>query len=140
MPLLAGLLSLLATLFGPSTDPECYALGGLDLRRAQALSEVNMSALRDVYANDVAAARDQRILEQYAARGFRIVGAGMSRGACRVTQRDVDRITLAVTERLTPAWVVSESGDARRLPNDRFTRREVVLTGGDGRWQIASVR
>lgn len=140
MPLLAAWISVLATLFGPAADPECYALGGLDIRRAQALADVSMTELRGVYATDAAASRDLAIVQRYAARGFRVVGATMVRDACRVVQRTDGRVALEVTERLAPAWVVSESGEARRLPRDHSTRRQVVLTGTDGRWQIASVR
>jgi hypothetical protein len=140
MPVLAVWISLLATLLGPADDPECYMLGGLDVARAQALADVNVTDLQRVYASDRAASRDRQVLERYAARGYRIVGAGMIRESCRVIARAPERIELQVSERLAPSWVVSEAGAARRLPRDGSTTRRVILTGGDGRWRIASVR
>lgn len=140
MPVLTVWISLLATLLGPADDPECFILGSLDVARAQALADVNVTDLQRVYATDAAAARDRRVLERYAARGYRIVGAGMIRGACQVVEFDPGRVELAVTERLAPSWVVNAAGEAQRLPTDGFTQRRVVLTGGEGSWRIASVR
>jgi hypothetical protein len=139
MPVFAVWISLLATLLGPADDPECYVLGGLDVARAQALADVNVTDLQRVYASDRAASRDRQVLERYAARGYRIVGAGMIRESCRVVARSSGRVELQVSERLAPSWVVSEAGAARRLPRDGSTTHWVVLTGGDGRWRIASV-
>ena len=139
MPVLAVWISLLATLFGSADDPECYVLGGLDVARAQALADVNVTDLRDVYASDRAAARDRRVLEKYASRGYRIVGAGMIRETCRLIARAPDRVDLEVSERLAPTWVVDDTGESTRLPRDGDTLRRVVLTGGDGHWRIASV-
>ena len=133
-------VSLLATLLGPADDPECYVLGGLDVARAQALADVNVTDLQQVYASDRVASHDRQVLERYAARGYRIVGAGMIRESCRVVARSSGRIELQVTERLAPSWVVSEAGASRRLPRDGSTTRRVVLTGGHGHWRIASVR
>ena len=139
MPVFATLISMLATLFGPATDPECYALGGLDLARAEALADVNLSGLRAVYADRTAAAADARTLRRYAARGYRIVGAGMVRGECRAIRRGAGQVELDVTDRLASAWVVSEDGTARRLPRGGWARHRIVLTGGAGDWKIASV-
>jgi hypothetical protein len=136
----AFLISMLLTLFGPAADPECFALGGLDLARAEALANVNLTELRHVYANPVAAAPDEHILKRYAARGFRIVGAGMVRDECRAVVRAPGRVELDVTERLAPAWAVSETGAQWRLPRDRFSRHRVVLAGSEAGWRIASVR
>lgn len=140
MPVLAVWISLLATLLGPADDPECYILGGLDVARAQALADVNVTALHRVYATRAAAAHDRRMLERYAAEGYRIVGAGMIRGACQVVGREPDRVELAVTERLASAWAVDSMGESRRLPTDGFTERRIVLVSEAGRWRIASVR
>jgi hypothetical protein len=140
MPVFTSLISLLVTLFGSAADPECYALGRLDLARAEALANVNLTDLRAVYADPAGAVRDERMLKRYAARGFRIVGAGMVREECRAVLRAPGRVELDVTERLAPAWAVSEDGQARRLPREQFTRHRVVLQAdGDG-WLIASVR
>jgi hypothetical protein len=133
-------ISLMSTLFVPAADPECYALGGLDVSRAEALADVNVAKLRAVYASPSAASPDERTLKRYAARGFRVVGAGMVRDQCRVVARSSGRVELDVTERLARAWAVSEVGDARRLPRDQFTRHRITLVGGAGRWRIDSVR
>jgi len=140
MPVLALWISLLATLLGPSEDPECYALGGLDVARAQALADVNVRDLQQVYASDRAASHDRRVLERYAARGYRIVGAGMIRESCRVVSRSDERVELQVFERLAPSWVVNDAGETRRLPRDGATSRRVSLIQVDGHWRIASVR
>jgi len=140
MPVFALWISLVTTLFGSGEAPECYALGGLDVARAEALANVDVTDLRAVYADRAAASRDEQILKRYAARGFRIVGAGMIRDECRVVSRTSGRVELDITERMAPAWVVSEGGQARRLPRDRSTRHRVTLIGSDGRWRIASVR
>ncbi len=140
MPVLAVWISLLATLLGPADDPACYVLGGLDVARAQALADVNVTDLQQVYASDRAASRDRQVLERYAARGFRIVGAGMIRDSCRVVARSSGRIELQVSERLAPSWAVSDAGAARRLPRDGSTARRATLTEADGRWRIAWVR
>ena len=139
MPVLAVWVSLLATLLGPADDPECYALGGLDVARAQALADANVTGLQNVYADVTTAMPDQLLLRRYAARGYRIVGAGMIRGSCRVIARSADRVELDVIDRLAPSWVISELGVVTRLPRDGFNRRRVTLTGGPGRWRIASV-
>jgi hypothetical protein len=139
MPVLAVWISLLATLLGPADDPECYALGGLDVARAQALADADVTALQRVYADMASAKRDRSLLQRYGARGYRIVGAVMIRGSCRVVHRSDERVELDVVERLASAWVVSELGKVTRLPRDGFDRHRVVLTGGTGRWRIASV-
>ena len=139
MSLFAVWISLIATLFGAADDPECYALGGLDVARAEALADGNLTDLRSVYVDPGAAAPDAQLLKRYASRGFRVVGAGMIRSECRVVTRTESRVELDVRERLAPAWAVSTTGAATRLPRDQPARRQVVLTGGAGRWRIASV-
>jgi hypothetical protein len=136
----AACVSILATMFGAADDPECYALGGLDVARAQALADVNVAALERVYASDRAAGRDRRVLQRYAARGFRVMGSGMIRSSCRVVVRAPRRVELDVTERMAPSWVVDSVGRTRKLPRDGSSRHLVVLTGGTGRWRVASVR
>lgn len=140
MSVFAVWISLMSTLFGAADDPECYALGGLDVVRAEALADGNLTELRSIYVHAAAAEPDVRLLKRYAARGWRVVGAGMVRHECRVVARAAARVELEVTERLTPAWAVGPTGDAVRLPRDRFSRHRVVLAGGVGRWRIASVR
>jgi len=140
MSIFAVWISLMSTLFGAADDPECYVLGGLDVARAEALADGNLTDLRSLYAQSNAAAPDVRLLKRYAARGLRVVGAGMVRGQCRVVARTSSRVELDVTERLAPAWAVSTAGEIIRLPRDEPSRRRVVLAGGRGDWQIASVR
>ena len=140
MPLFAVWVSLMSTLFGAASDPECYALGGLDVARAEALANGNLTDLRSVYAHAAAAEPDVRLLKRYAARGLRIVGAGMVRGECRVVTRATSRVELDVSERLARSWAVGPTGESVRLPRDEASRHRIVLTGGVGRWQIASVR
>jgi len=140
MSVLAVWISLMSTLLGAASDPECYALGGLDVARAEALADGNMPDLLSVYATHEAAAPDARLLKLYAARGLRIVGAGMVRRECRVVARAASRIELDVTDQLARAWAVAPTGESTRLPQDEISRHRVVLTGGAGRWRIASVR
>jgi len=99
-----------------------------------------MPDLLSVYATHEAAAPDARLLKLYAARGLRIVGAGMVRRECRVVARAASRIELDVTDQLARAWAVAPTGESTRLPQDEISRHRVVLTGGAGRWRIASVR
>ncbi len=140
MSLFAVWISLMSTLFGAADDPECFALGGLDVARAEALADGNLGDLRSVYADSTAAAADARLLKRYAARGLRVVGAGMVRDECRVVARSAARVELDVTERLARTWAVRSTGASTRLPRDETSRHRVVLTGGAGRWRIASVR
>ena len=140
MPVFAVWISLMSTLFGAADDPECYALGGLDVARAEALADGNLTSLRSVYAHSVSAEPDARMLKRYAARGLRIVGAGIVRSECRVVARAAARVELDVSERLAPTWAVGPTGDATKLPRDETSRHRVVLAGGAGRWRIASVR
>ena len=79
MSVFAVWISLMSTLFGAADDPECFALGGLDVARAEALADGNLSDLRSVYADPTAGATDAQLLKRYAARGLRVVGAGMVR-------------------------------------------------------------
>ena len=140
MSVFAVWISLMSTLFGAASDPECYALGGLDVARAEALANGNLTDLRSVYADSAVAAPDVRLLKLYAARGLRVVGAGMVRGECRVVARSASHVELDVTERLAQAWAVAPTGESTRLPRDEVSRHRVVLTGDAGRWRIASVR
>lgn len=140
MSVFAVWVSLMSTLFGAASDPECYALGGLDIARAEALANGNVTDLRSVYADPAAAAPDVRLLKRYAARGLRVVGAGMVRDECRVVERAASRVELDVTERLARTWAVAPTGESIRLPRDEASHQRVVLTGGPGRWRIASVR
>ena len=140
MSVFAVWISLMSTLFGAASDPECYALGALDVARAEALANGNLTELRSVYADSAVAAPDVRLLKLYAARGLRVVGAGMVRGECRVVARSASHVELDVTERLARTWAVGPTGESTRLPRDEVSRHRVVLTGGAGRWQIASVR
>jgi hypothetical protein len=140
MSVFAVWISLLSTLFSAADDPECYALGGLDVARAEALADGNLTELRAVYADSADAQPDARLLKRYAARGLRVVGAGLVRGECRVVARAADRVELDVTEQLAQAWAVGPTDESVRLPRDEVSRHRVVLTGGAGRWRIASVR
>ena len=140
MSVFAVWISLMSTLFGAADDPECYALGGLDVARAEALADGNLTDLRAVYAHPAAAEPDARVLKRYAARGLRVVGAGMVRGECRVVARAATRVELDVTEHLARAWAVGPTDESIRLPRDETSRHRVVLAGGAGRWRIASVR
>ena len=140
MSLFAVWISLMSTLFGAADDPECYALGGLDVTRAEALADGNLTDLRSVYARSAASEPDIRLLKRYAARGFRVVGAGMIRAECRVVARTPSSVELDVTERLAPAWVIGPGDGSIRLPRDETSRHRIVMTGGTGRWRIASVR
>lgn len=140
MSVFAVWISLMSTLFGAASDPECYALGGLDVARAEALANGNLTDLRSVYADSAVAAPDVRLLKRYAARGLRVVGAGLVRGECRVVARSASRVELDVADRLAPAWAVAPSGESTRLPRDEVSRHRVVLTGDAGRWRIASVQ
>lgn len=133
-------ISLMSSLFSAADDPECYALGGLDVARAEALADGNLTDLRSVYAHAAAAEPDARVLKRYAARGLRVVGAGMVRGECRVVAREPARVELDVADRLARSWAVGPNGAATELPRDETSRHRVVLTGGAGRWRIASVR
>lgn len=139
MPILAVWVSMLATLFGPADDAECFALGGLDVARAQALAASNATALSSVYASRATSGDDRRVFELFAARGYRLVGAGMIRNSCRAIDRAPGRVTLDVSERLAPTWAVSESGNVRRLPRSGLERHRVVLAQVGGRWRIASI-
>ena len=130
----------MSTLFGAADDPECFALGGLDVARAEALADGNLSDLRSVYADTTAASADAQLLKRYAARGLRVVGAGMVRSECRVVARSAARVELDVTERLARTWAVGPTDETTLLPRDETSRRRVILTGGAGRWRIASVR
>jgi hypothetical protein len=140
MSVFAVWISLMSTLFGAASDPECYALGGLDVARAEALANGNLTDLRSVYTDSAAAASDVRLLKRYAARGLRVVGAGMVRGECRVVTRSASRVELDVADRLAQAWAVAPTGESTRLPRDETSRHRVILTRDDGRWRIASVR
>lgn len=140
MSVFAVWISLLSTLFGAADDPECYALGGLDVARAEALADGNLTELRAVYAQSAAANRDVYVLKGYAARGWRVVGAGMVRAECRVVGRAAARVELDVKEHLARTWAVGPSDESVRLPRDQISRHRIVLTGGTGNWRIASVR
>ena len=140
MSVFAVWVSLMSTLFGAADDPECYALGALDVARAEALADSNLTELRAVYAHAAAMEPDARLLKRYAARGLRVVGAGLVRGECRVVARSPARVELDVAEHLARAWAVGPPDESVRLPRDGMSRHRVVLTGGAGRWRIASVR
>ena len=140
MSVFAVWISLMSTLFGAASDPECYALGGLDVARAEALANGNLTDLRSIYADSAAAAPDVRLLKLYAARGLRVVGAGMVRRECRVVTRSASHVELDVTERMARAWAVAPTGESTRLPRDEISRHRVVMTGEAGRWRIAAVR
>jgi hypothetical protein len=140
MSVFAVWISLMSTLLGAADGPECYALGGLDVARAEALADGNLTDLRAVYADPTAAEPDARVLKRYAARGWRVVGAGMVRGECRVVTRATTRVELDVSEHLARAWAVGPTDESIRLPRDEISRHRVVLTGGAGQWRIASVR
>jgi hypothetical protein len=140
MSVFAVWISLMSTLFGAADDPECYALGGLDVARAEALADGNLTELRAVYAHSTATEPDAQLLKRYAARGLRVVGAGLVRGECRVVARAAARVELDVAEHLARAWAVGPTDESTRLPRDGISRHRIVLTGGAGRWRIASVR
>jgi len=140
MSVFAVWISLMSTLFGAADDPECYALGGLDVARAEALADGNLTDLRHVYAHPAAAEPDALLLKRYAARGLRVVGAGMVRAECRVVAREEARVELDVTERLARTWAMGPNGVSIQLPRDEVSRHHIVLTRGAGRWRIASVR
>jgi len=126
---------------GPGEDDRwARVLTGLDLQRAVALCDADVSALREVYVSDAAAADDADLIDAYRARGGRLEGAVL-----RIERVDVRRasdleVELDVVDRLGPARVRWDDGSATALPTDEPTRRFVVLRWTDDGWRISEAR
>jgi len=137
---LIGLFWLLAAMLGGSgDDPECLLLGGLDAARAQAFVADDEGRLGGVYAGERAARADIEVLRSYRDRGLRLEGMLLLRESCRIADRSRQRVRLDVVDRLGPTSVRTKDGRSQDLPQDRPTRRTVVLERvGDG-WRVAAV-
>lgn len=112
-----------------------------DAARAAAYAEGSVRALRDLYTpGSSAGAADVRLLREYVARGYRVVGMEMQILRLRVLDQGPGEWRLRVTDRLHHAVAVSAQ-ERLRLPRDRASTRELRLVPGeDGRWRVADVR
>lgn len=137
---------LLVALRGVSPAPDdqwVTRLAALDAVRAEAFTTADPDLLGEVYTPRSAARRaDAAAIGDYAARGGRVVGAGLRVLAGRVVEQSERRVRLDVVDQLPPARVEWADGSVTVLPRDRPTRRSItlVLAGGDGDWRIARVR
>ena len=124
----------------PTGPSQLAVLREWDRRRARAYAAGSPSMLRDLYVQgSTAGASDVRLLRDYRARGFRVVGMRMQVLSAAVLEESRDRVRVRVTDRLHDAVAV---GNGRRitLPRDQATERVVTLTRGrDGRWVVVAV-
>jgi hypothetical protein len=119
-----------------------------DTRRAGAYAEGSVERLRDLYVpGSAAGAADVRLLQRYRSRGLRVTGLRMQVLALAVTERQADRWTVRVTDRLAGGAAVHAPRHASQgtslgtpLPRDASTTRVLtLLRGGDSRWRVSAV-
>lgn len=135
-----GVVAALGALVAPGDqDPMCSVLGGLDLTRTRALTTERPALLAGVYLSDALRERDERLLASYAGRGLRLEGAAMERRSCRRVREPGPDVRLVVTDVLGPTWAVDRTGERRRLPQDRPTRRVVTLSPTADGWRVSRV-
>lgn len=137
---LAALLTWWSTVLGTGdADPECLVLGRLDAVRALAYLDADPAALTEVYASRRLRDADAAVLRGWTDRGFRLEGMAQQRSSCRVLDRGPERLTLDVVDRLGRTHAVRD-GRRTALPQDRPSRRTVVLTRTPDGWRVARVR
>jgi hypothetical protein len=111
-----------------------------DVQRSAAYAAGSPQTLRDLYVAGSGAGRsDVRLLGDYRARGYRVVGMRMQVLALRVLEQRQDRLRVEVTDRLEGAVAVG-AGGRLTLPRDRPSTRTVTLVrGADGAWRVSAV-
>src|SRR4051794_25476504 len=125
----------------PREPPEVRVLRDWDRRRAAAYATSSFTALRAAYVRgSTAGASDVAVLEEYRARGWRVVGLRTQLLAVAVLEHTRDRWRLRVTDRLAAASAVRREHRVP-LPRDRASTRLVTLTRPPGgAWQVAAVQ
>ncbi len=124
----------------PADAPATELLRAWDVQRSAAYAAGSSRMLRDLYVAGSGAGRvDVRLLRDYRARGYRVVGMRMQVLALRLLEQRPDRLRVEVTDRLDGAVAVGEGGRLA-LPRDRPSTRTVTLVRGvDGAWRVSAV-
>lgn len=122
-------------------DQWATRLAELDRGRSAAFADADPGRLDDVYASGSSGRRaDTAMIEAYARRDGRVVGAELRILTCRVVRASDDRVRLEVVDQLGPSRVVWGDGTSDGLPRDRPTRREVTMIRTADGWRIAQTR
>lgn len=126
----------------PAADDQwATRLADLDRVRAEAFATANPDLLGDVYQRGSPARRaDRHVIEAYARRDGRVVGARLRVLSCRVVSSSADRVRLDVVDQLGPSRVTWGDGTSTSLPRDLPSRRHVTLVRTDDGWRIAGTR
>lgn len=110
-----------------------------DRRRADAWAAGDRRALARLYVpGSRAGRRDDAMLAAYVARGLRVRSMHRQVLSARVLLRRAARLRLEVTDRLVDAVAVGH-GVRTALPDDRPSRRVVVLRRRSGEWRVVAV-
>lgn len=161
LAVLAGLCLLLTLLAGPGQGvlgeeagagradaapaalaPEAprSVLAAWDQRRAEAWAAGDARALRALYvAGSRTGAADAALLRDYADRGLTVTGMQTQVFSLEVRHHGDDLLDLVVTDRVTGARAVGESG-ALPLPRDRPSTRRIAMRRVAGEWLVVEVR
>ena len=126
----------------PLPDDQWAArLGELDHVRGRAFASADPTLLDGVYTHGSRARRaDADLIEAYARRGGRVVGAELRVLSCLTLHGERDRVRLEVVDQLDAARVEWDDGTSTRLPRDRPSRREIALVRTAQGWRIAESR
>jgi hypothetical protein len=111
-----------------------------DSRRADAYASGSAVGLRDLYApGSAAGVADLHLLQRYRSRGLRVDDLSTQLLGFAVTERQPDRWTLRVTDRLA-GGVAVHGAQRTPLPRDASSTHVVTLVrGGDDRWRVSGV-
>ena len=110
-----------------------------DAARAAAWREGDLRQLRDLYVGGSRVGRaDVALLAAYVDRGMTVRGMRMQVAAVEVVSAADDRVELRVTDRMVGATATGH-GRTFPLPQDRWSRRRVVLVRVADDWRVAAV-
>ena len=127
-----------------ASDLALAVLHDWDTRRSDAYAEGSVERLRDLYVpGSAAGAADVRLLQRYRSHGLRVTGLRVQVLGLAVTEREADRWTVRLTDRLAGGVAVHASEHASQgtpLPRDASSTRVLtLLRGGDFRWRVSAV-
>ncbi len=110
-----------------------------DKRRAAAYANGDPEALGRLYLpTSASGANDQRLLEQYVARGLRIEGMSTQVLGVEILSHSYESLVLVVTDRLASAVAIGKNV-REVLPRDEANTRRIELRRVGEQWLVSEV-
>jgi hypothetical protein len=115
-------------------------LQALDVRRSQAFSSLDRSALDKVYVpGSKPWTSDRALLASYRDQQIRVEGLRVQIDNLVIEHPGEDTVVLRIVDRLVAGAAVTPSGQRTQLPAGSATARRITLTATNSTWRISAI-